>query len=403
MCNQIKLLTDIDKTILLSFAKNKNLFSEEDPKDFGVQNWDVYRKNFEKRYDLNEIEFIEYLEENNKNIDLEIIDKSISTCVMVKQISSAGHGVVISLIYHLNMTLNTLSWLITNVNKHLDDSLLVKTYNQYIASIIMFRDDLRFIGFVNGEIVSVPESVNKRGYIDSYDIRAMNTLNQNLMLSIQLINALKELINEDEFPDFINEIENTTIALEGFKESLPEIIRFADDKRIIHVYAGDYEDKPSLSQDLQLSKMYFYDSDEDELINKSTDNEETVNGEFTFKNVNEEEQIVTGAVLIPDKKDLHKQWIGKNAIRKAMIKYMLEAGVIGFMHKKALDEKQVSIIENYQAPQDLKINKKEVKEGTWILSLKILDKQLWNKVKSKKINGFSIGGIASVLPEKKTA
>ena len=111
--------------------------------------------------------------------------------------------------------------------------------------------------------------------------------------------------------------------------------------------------------------------------------------------VDNEKQIVTGAVLVPDKEDLQGDSVSAEEIEKAMINYMTnDNSKLGWMHDEIdQKEKRFKIIECFCAPQDLNYGKKLVRKGTWIISVKYFKKDDWDKVKSGVVKGFSISGL----------
>lgn len=54
------------------------------------------------------------------------------------------------------------------------------------------------------------------------------------------------------------------------------------------------------------------------------------------------------------------------------------------------------IIESYLLPADATLNGTFVEKGTWLVSLQILDDEMWELIKSNEINGISIGAVAKV-------
>ena len=50
-------------------------------------------------------------------------------------------------------------------------------------------------------------------------------------------------------------------------------------------------------------------------------------------------------------------------------------------------------VESYIAPCDFRTDSNElIKEGSWIIAVKVTDKSLWNKIKDGEYNAFSPGG-----------
>jgi DNA adenine methylase len=67
---------------------------------------------------------------------------------------------------------------------------------------------------------------------------------------------------------------------------------------------------------------------------------------------------------------------------------------LSFMHRSFVDG-DVKILESYIAPADFHLNDTRIKKGTWLLAVRIVSDDLWEKVKQGELRGFSIGGSAS--------
>lgn len=112
---------------------------------------------------------------------------------------------------------------------------------------------------------------------------------------------------------------------------------------------------------------------------------------------NSEEQTVTGIVLQPETVDAQGDIISKEVIRKAAHNFMASFNKktkLGFMHK--VFNKNFQLYQSYIAPQSLVLNNQLIKEGTWLMVIKVVDAKVWKMVKEGKIKGFSIGGKAKV-------
>lgn len=112
---------------------------------------------------------------------------------------------------------------------------------------------------------------------------------------------------------------------------------------------------------------------------------------------NDEEQTVTGVVLVPEEVDAQGDIYDKQVIRNCAFDFLShynEESNLGLMHKDM--DPPFALCESYVAPCEMMIGLKTVKEGTWIMTVKINDKKIWAKVKSGKITGFSVGGIAKI-------
>jgi DNA adenine methylase len=59
----------------------------------------------------------------------------------------------------------------------------------------------------------------------------------------------------------------------------------------------------------------------------------------------------------------------------------------------------VKIVESYLAPSALTVGETPIKQGTWLLGVRVLSDALWQDVKEGRLTGFSIGGSARRVPE----
>ncbi len=107
----------------------------------------------------------------------------------------------------------------------------------------------------------------------------------------------------------------------------------------------------------------------------------------------EEERIILGIVLEPNAVDSYKHTVTKEEIRKAAHDWLAYKQVRKLSHQKVANEKMV-ILESYLAPVDLTFGKEIVKEGSWLLAMRVTDDELWKSIKEGKITGYSMGGWA---------
>jgi len=121
----------------------------------------------------------------------------------------------------------------------------------------------------------------------------------------------------------------------------------------------------------------------------------------------DEKQIVYGIVFEPDfvfdpdPTFDDEQTISKDHIEDAAHDYLsnMRKGTHlshqKLSHREEVDNK-TDIVESYIAPVDFEMEGALVKEGTWIVGMKIYDKELWQQTKDS-ITGFSAGGTAEIL------
>lgn len=125
--------------------------------------------------------------------------------------------------------------------------------------------------------------------------------------------------------------------------------------------------------------------------------------------VDEDERVVTGVAMQPDKLIYRKDIDGEEAYIKFSKETIKEASYRFISGDKSnmstlehsINTDSVRTIESWIVvdPKNDKANALglEVTEGSWVLSQRILDDELWKDVKSGDYNGFSIeGGFSKV-------
>ncbi|MBN2196397.1 MAG: DNA adenine methylase [Polyangiaceae bacterium] len=111
-----------------------------------------------------------------------------------------------------------------------------------------------------------------------------------------------------------------------------------------------------------------------------------------------DERYVLGIVLEPEVVDAQGDIYSVDEIRAAAHRFMEEFGGLGLMHRLRVNG-QVKVLESYLAPTDFALGELTVRKGTWLLAVRVLSDELWDRVKSGELTGFSIGGSARRVPE----
>jgi len=111
-----------------------------------------------------------------------------------------------------------------------------------------------------------------------------------------------------------------------------------------------------------------------------------------------DERYVLGIVLEPEVVDAQGDIYSADEIRVAAHRFMEEFGGLGLMHRMRVND-QVKVLESYLAPTDFSIGDITVRKGTWMFAVRVLSDELWERVKSGELTGFSIGGSARRVPE----
>lgn len=115
-----------------------------------------------------------------------------------------------------------------------------------------------------------------------------------------------------------------------------------------------------------------------------------------------ERHYVFGVVLEPDTVDRQGDYYTAETVEQACYvfnrKLMLkgQGDRQGHQHRKnkRFSPSQVLILESYVSPVDMDIEGQPVKRGTWLMRSEIVDPEVWLKVKSGQLTGYSIFGDA---------
>lgn len=106
-----------------------------------------------------------------------------------------------------------------------------------------------------------------------------------------------------------------------------------------------------------------------------------------------EERIAYGEVLVPDEYDSQEDIYTVEDVRLAAHRFLeLYKGRTGLQHREIGINDRVKVLESYLAPVDFELEGRQIKKGTWLMCVRVLDDTLWEAVKNGDITGFSIGG-----------
>jgi hypothetical protein len=156
---------------------------------------------------------------------------------------------------------------------------------------------------------------------------------------------------------------------------------------------------PALREEAR--KEMVVDTEKDTSTENSPDEQKSVKKqiEVSIAKADEEQQTVTGIVLQPEVVDGQGDIMSEEVIRDSAYAFLMnfnKATKLGIQHNK-FPVGKLALVESWLSPMEMAIGTKTVKQGSWIMTVKILDKKLWEKVKKGEITGFSIGGKAKVV------
>jgi hypothetical protein len=107
----------------------------------------------------------------------------------------------------------------------------------------------------------------------------------------------------------------------------------------------------------------------------------------------DEERYVLGIVLEPETVDAQDDIDSAAEVRDAAHRFMEQYQNIGLMHRDLVNGR-VKILESYLAPAAFTLDGTQLRKGTWLLAVRVLDDELWAQIKSGELTGLSIGGSA---------
>jgi len=119
---------------------------------------------------------------------------------------------------------------------------------------------------------------------------------------------------------------------------------------------------------------------------------EKLERELTLIKGNAAQQIVFGIVYEPDEVDAQGDTTTANEIEKACYYFMENSQTFKVSHRG--EPVKVQVLENYIAPVDFVVGGRPVKKGSWLLTVRVLDKVVWNRIESGDLQGYSLAGYA---------
>lgn len=102
--------------------------------------------------------------------------------------------------------------------------------------------------------------------------------------------------------------------------------------------------------------------------------------------------FVTGIVYEPLTEDAHGNFMTEEEITKAAYFFAKNGGDVDLQHSfEPLDGAEV--VESWIAKADFRIGDETVQKGTWLMTMEIDNKQIWDAIEKGDITGFSMGGV----------
>lgn len=134
------------------------------------------------------------------------------------------------------------------------------------------------------------------------------------------------------------------------------------------------------------------------LLAKAKDGQNTFNSCGKILQKNSDSHYVTGIVYEPMTADTDDEFMTEEEIQKAAYYYAENFQKVDLQHNFEPCE-GCKVVETWVAKADFSLGNEDVKKGTWLMTVKIVDDDLWSAVEKGEITGFSMGGICNVSEE----
>ena len=117
------------------------------------------------------------------------------------------------------------------------------------------------------------------------------------------------------------------------------------------------------------------------------------NAEITIKSVDTKKHIVTGVVYAPFVLDSQGDFMSAEDIEKMAHKFMADSVTknIDVMHDNV-------VIKAYAVESYINKDNPDFPEGAWVVSVKVEDPVVWDKIEKGEYNGFSMEVLAKGVP-----
>jgi len=116
-----------------------------------------------------------------------------------------------------------------------------------------------------------------------------------------------------------------------------------------------------------------------------------------FVKKQEAKRIVTGVVMEPGVMDTDREFFSQETIERAAHTFLAEFRQMNMEHMKPISG--VQIVESFITPISMSLGEQSIKLGSWIMSVKVNDNDLWKQITNGEITGFSIEGFAKPVVE----
>ena len=134
------------------------------------------------------------------------------------------------------------------------------------------------------------------------------------------------------------------------------------------------------------------------LLKKGDDGKATFTTYGRIVKADAETHYVTGIVYEPMVEDSHGNFMTEEEITKAAYWFAKNGDKVDLQHSFEPME-GATVVENWIAKADFKIDEEAIQKGTWLMTVEVADESVWEGIEKGEITGFSMGGLGNYSEE----
>lgn len=134
------------------------------------------------------------------------------------------------------------------------------------------------------------------------------------------------------------------------------------------------------------------------LLKKGDDGKATFTTYGRIVKADADTHYVTGIVYEPMVEDSHGNFMTEEEITKAAYWFAKNGDKVDLQHSFEPME-GATVVENWIAKADFKIDGEAIQKGTWLMTVEVADESVWEGIEKGEITGFSMGGLGNYSEE----
>lgn len=115
-----------------------------------------------------------------------------------------------------------------------------------------------------------------------------------------------------------------------------------------------------------------------------------------FAKVDQAKRIVYGEVYVPNVRDAHGHWMSAEEIEKMAHNFMQKLRVYQVDKQHDSEPDEGVIVESFIARE----GDPDFTPGAWVVATKILNEETWQAILKGEITGYSMAGVAMLIPDE---